>query len=400
MLKRISDYVTEKVKAAEFHRLLVTGSYPRKNVSDDVVRPDIFDYSPEQKERLFQAMRHNFMHHYTHSDYYRKRCIREDFSPEKLVAFEDIWNIPYILSDVFKHYDVTTRSRMGVKARFSSSGTSGKRSWVVYNRLTGRRILFLNYYIYKALGLVDHQTSTNYLMMCVDPNIDSNVGTSNSDMFVSHLAPKRDMFFALGGDGSGGVSFLKDEAVEKLRRYIAQGSPVRILGFMHHTCEVILSYHAKYGRVVFPDNSFILYGGGWKNFAAKYAADFDLKAFLTTYTNIDFAHVRDVYSLNEHGIFYLECEHHHKHVPNLALVCVRDPKTLERLPLGATGLIHLYTPVFDSYPGISILTTDYGSLEESCACGRAGPYLKIHGRAGITKKTTCAMTSEQYIKKG
>ena len=263
---------------------------------------------------------------------------------------------------------------------------------------TGRRILFLNYFIYKEMGLVAPDTPTNYLMFCPDPAVDSSVGTSNSDLFVSRLAPVKAMFFSLGQD-DGAMTFKKTEAVENLRRFVDKEDPIRMLGFMYHICEVILTYHQKYGKVNFPPGSYILYGGGWKNFAPQYGDNFDLFAFLKAHTNIDPKNVRDVYSLNEHGIFYLECEHHRKHIPNTAWVCSRDPQTLRRLPNGELGLLHLYTPVFESYPGLSLLTTDYGTAGERCACGRPGTYLEISGRAGLTKKTTCALTAEQLIRR-
>lgn len=386
-----------QVKDHEYRKYFVHGSYPKRNVIDDLIAENIFERTPMGDELFLRAMQTNFKHHYEHCLYYRKICERRRFDLTRLQTFADVWDIPFILSDVYKHYDISTRAPGLIRHEFTSSGTSGRRSKVAYNVLTGRRIIFLNNYVYKALGLYTPEIPTNYLMMCIDPAQDSTVGTTNADMFVSRLAPIKNMFFGLGVDKGGVMVFHKTRAVAKLREFVVEGAPIRILGFMHHACEVILEYCHRYGKLNFPPHSYILYGGGWKNFASNYGPDFDLFAFLGEKTNIDFKNIRDVYSLNEHAIFYLECEEHRKHIPNVALACARDPRTLERLPMGQNGLLHLYTPVFESYPGISLLTTDYGSVSESCSCGRPGPWLTITGRAGITKKVTCALTADQLI---
>lgn len=80
----------------------------------------------------------------------------------------------------------------------------------------------------------------------------------------------------------------------------------------------------------------------------------------------------------------------------MALVCARDPKTLEHLPDGQVGLLHLYTPVVESVPNLSLLTTDYGSVHPRCPCPLGGPYLTIVGRAAGAHGG-CAWTADQYL---
>jgi len=161
---------------------------------------------------------------------------------------------------------------------------------------------------------------------------------------------------------------------------------------------VIKEYRKKYGVVNFPRGSAILSGGGWKGFGHLYGADFDILSFFRDNTTIDLRNVRDLYTLSEHPVFYLQCEEHNMHVPNVSLACIRDARTLKRLPFGERGLIHLYTPIIESCPLLSVLTTDFGYLSESCPCKIGGPYIKILGRSGVTKKMTCTLTADQYIK--
>ncbi|QJQ06653.1 hypothetical protein EJG51_013265 [Undibacterium piscinae] len=88
------------------------------------------------------------------------------------------------------------------------------------------------------------------------------------------------------------------------------------------------------------------------------------------------------------------------HVSALAHVVIRDLRTMEPLTYGETGLVQLFTPILQSYPSASLLSSDLGYLEQHCTCGRSGDYLTILGRGGSKKAMTCALNAEQYIQKG
>ena len=388
----------EKVKERIIRNFEKTRTYSRKDIVDDLLSGDPFDFSPAWEKKFLETMRFSFRHHSINSEFYKKLCALKGFNEKKLASFEDIWDIPYIMSDVFKFYSMDTKTSDLVRTEITSSGTSGRKSRVMLNIISGKRLLSCMYQIYKALGLSAPDTLTNYIMMAYNPEIDRTRATTNSDIIISSLTPRNRVFYALDKTGGEETRFLLEETVEELKSFIDEGLPIRILGFLHHTCEVIKMYRKKYGPAEFPKGSYILSGGGWKSFAHLYGDGFDLFGFLKENTTIDLKNVRDLYTLNEHPVFYLECEEHNMHVPNMALACIRDPRTLKRLSAEETGLIHLYTPLIESSPLLSILTTDYGYVKESCACGRKGRCIKIIGRAGVTKKVTCTLTADQYIK--
>lgn len=392
----------EKLRQAIKQRILdnffATHSYPRKNVIDDLITENPFDFSKAWKDRFLEAMKHNFQHQLNNCDFYRKLCSHRKFHKNQLKSFDDIWNIPFILSDVFKFHEIETKTESNLRVKLSSSGTSGKKSSVALDVTSGQRLLASSYHTYKALGLVAPNTITNYIMMSYSLKTKGGLGTSNTDYFVSRLAPKKSIFYALDKNNKGEIEFLRDETVEKLHSFVKEGQPIRILGFLHHTCEVIKAYKKKYGKVRFPKHSYILSGGGWKNFAHLYDPGFEPLKFFKKNTTIDPRNARDSYALIEQEILFLECEKHRMHIPNIALACARNPATLEKLPYGKTGLLHLYTPLFESWPDLSILTTDYGYVGKSCSCSIGGPYLKVIGRAGLAKKQTCALKADQYIK--
>ena len=105
------------------------------------------------------------------------------------------------------------------------------------------------------------------------------------------------------------------------------------------------------------------------------------------------ANVRDLYGMVEHGVPYCECERHRMHVPIYSRVFVRDPISLEVLAPGSEGLLQFVTPYHNSFPAISLLTTDKGMLLPDCRCQRRSPVLKLLGRAGVSKHKGCAIAA-------
>ena len=53
----------------------------------------------------------------------------------------------------------------------------------------------------------------------------------------------------------------------------------------------------------------------------------------------------------EHPIFYNTCPRHHFHVPIYSRVLIRDPATLEPLPMGQVGLVNLISPLIRGHSG-------------------------------------------------
>jgi hypothetical protein len=374
----------------------VSGQTPAGNPVDALITDDVFARPPSWKADFLAAMRWSFSHHAAGSDFFGGLCADRGFDVERLGRFEDVFDIPYILTDVFKRYPMATRGEDRVRSELVSSGTSGEHSRIVLDRRSSRRLLIVTRSIYRALGLASEASAVNCLVMSYNPAAALEVATSNADALVASLTPRRSVFHALDLVG-GEMRFLLDEAVEKLREFVQEGLPVRILGFLHHTCETVLAYRERYGRLELPPRSYLLSGGGWKTFAQRYGPEFDLHRFLREHTDIDPSNVRDAYSLVEQPVSYVECERHHKHVPNVAAACARHPRSLRRLQEGETGLLHLLTPIIDSYPCLSVLTTDLGSVGGSCPCALGGPYLTVVGRIGGAGLPTCALTADQYI---
>ena len=95
--------------------------------------------------------------------------------------------------------------------------------------------------------------------------------------------------------------------------------------------------------------------------------------------------IHELFGAVEHPIFYNTCPSHHFHVPIYSRVLIRDPATLEPLPMGQVGLVNLISPLIRATPVTSVVTDDLGYLTpgDVCGCGLTSPYLTLLGRVGL-----------------
>lgn len=379
--------------------LLAKAKLQSENVSNAVDR--LFHFDSFKKDEKWQqaflaAMQETISVQHCHYDFYRGLMRLSRFQLASLSDFDAIADIPYITSGVLKKYHFTSSAKPQAVLTVSSSGTTGQKAQISIDEVSLIRIVAGILKVYGEFGLASEQAA-NYLFAGYSPSAANGAGTAGTDMVVSLLTPQLDSFYVLDLNADGSTVFLKDQAVQQLRQFVQQGAPVRMLGFLHYVCEIVKAYHQQYGMLNLPPDSYILSGGGWKEFARHYGEDFNLYAYLAQFSNIKPSSIRDSYSLVEHPVLYVACEKNHLHVSALAHVLIRDVKTMAVLPHGQTGLVQLFTPILQSYPSASLLTTDLASLQQHCECGRVGDYLKIEGRGGSKKPMTCALNAEQYM---
>lgn len=342
------------------------------------------------------AMKHSLENQIEIFPYFRDLARRKRFSIQNLDADNWAESIPWIITPVLKEFDFTGSVPDGKGVFIYSSGTSGKRSKVVLDELSLIRTVAALVKVYTDMGLADTE-ACHCLFMGYAPNAAHGAASAGTDQLVSLLTPQRSKFFALDFDANGQIKFFKDEAVNYLHDCVSEGSPIRVFGFLHFFCEVLSEYNKKFGKVKFPEKSLVLSGGGWKEFASNYGPSFNIYDFFRDHSSLAASQLRDSYSLAEHPILFVQCENNRFHIPSFSEVIIREPRTLKPLDFQHIGLIQLLTPLISSYPSCSILTTDFGYIERTCACGRPGPILSLAGRAGKNKLANCAIVADSYI---
>ncbi len=352
----------------------------------------------EKADRLFgESMLEALQWHLQRCTDFRA-FMRESGLPQNLneIAPEDI---PPLLVTIFKEFRLASVSDSQVKIELTSSGTGGRKSAIILDNRSYRRIQKIVFNIFSSLGLVDLEQKVNYLCFTYDPKKAGSVGTAFSDKMLTGLTGRRSVFYAIRwSEDEQDFAFDLDATVKKLIEFDQRPEPVRILGFPAYLWQVCNRLEEKRKKLDFGDKSFIITGGGWKMHKDQEVTKEIFKQRVEKTLGIPGRNIRDLFGMVEHGIPYVDCECGRLHVPIYARVRVVDPETLTDLGTGKPGLLHLMTPYLSSYPSISLLTTDVAIIETDCPCGRPGKTFKVIGRAGLAKHKGCAITALELLK--
>jgi len=355
------------------------------------------NHTPESDAVFLEAVKEAFRFHYEHSKVYRSLCDTENFNIDTVQTTEDLANIPHLLVDAFKWYDLLSIPKSQVAATFTSSGTSGQKSHISWDKASQERQTLMRQRIIESYGLKSDK-EVNYLIFAYSPRVSEGKGAAYAHQMYSTFAPARKKVFAIDADKNGKAFFSEQICVDTFAEFQKEDIPLRIVGFPAFIYDTLLFMKKNNVRFKFPGESLIIIAGGWKTAEAK-SIPFDEFASLTNgYLGIDESRIRDVYGFVEHGVPYITCEHHHFHVPIYSKAFVRKPGTLEVLPEGEKGLLHVISPYNYAQPALSILSTDYAVIRSHCACGRNGQYIELKGRAGLKKHEGCAITATELLK--
>ncbi|HXT01112.1 MAG TPA: acyl-protein synthase [Elusimicrobiota bacterium] len=361
---------------------------------------DPFAHGAEADALYVKAMLESSAWHRERSDFYSKHCVANAFLPSKIKSVADCAQIPFVLANFFKTHEVLSIDKKDVFAHFTSSGTTGQKSQVFFDRWSmkaGQRMLDG---IFARNGWATPSTKTNYLLYSYETEPDSKLGTAYTDNYLRKFAPAQGVFVALRRTGTGGHDFDVFGCIAALQRYEKEGLPVRIFGF-----PAFLYFTLKRMRDLgFPTlklspESLVFLGGGWKGNADQAIAKSELYARVNAQLGIPDARLRDGFGSVEHPIPYVECARHQFHVPVWSRVFIRDVKTLAVLGFGERGFLHFTSPYITSMPAHSVLMGDLASLHpgSECGCGIAAPYFVVHGRAGTSKNKSCAIAAAEML---
>lgn len=307
--------------------------------------------------------------------------------------------IPPLLVTIFKEYRLASVPPEKVKIELTSSGTGGRRSAIILDNRSYKRIMQIVDHIFASLGLVDRKQKVNYLCFTYDPRIAGSVGTAFSDKMLTGLTARRSVFYAIRwNERAKDFEFDLNATVKKLIEFSHRDEPVRILGFPAYLWQVCNRLEEKGLNLKLGKDSYIITGGGWKMHKDQEVTKDFFKDRMERVLGLPRQNLRDLFGMVEHGIPYVDCEAGRLHVPIYARAMAVDPETLLPVVDGEEGLLYLMTPYLSSYPSISLLTTDKAVIEKDCSCGRPGKTFRIVGRAGLAKHKGCAITALDLLK--
>ncbi len=364
---------------------------------------DPYSFAAGHGELFAKAMSECARWHAKRSEFYRRLLKLRGFAPGSVRTLADCARLPFIPANIFKTHELLSIPRGEVFAHFTSSGTTGQKSQIFFDRWSfsaGQRMVDR---VFEYFGFVAPETKTNYLLYSYETELESSLGTAYTDNYLCKYAPVKGVFHALRRTGTGSHEFDVFGCIRSLQHYEAQGLPVRIFGFpafLFFTLKRMRDLKIKGLRL--SPKSLAFLGGGWKGHADEAVPKEELYALTEELLGIPQARIRDSFGAVEHPIPYAECSRHHFHVPVWSQAVIRDVRSLEPLGMGKPGFLQFLTPFLTSIPAHSVLMGDLASLHPGagCGCGITSPYFVVHGRAGTSKNKSCALAAAELLGSG
>ncbi len=306
-------------------------------------------------------------HHLKNCSHYRE-IIQKIFPNER--NFKDI----YIHVDLFKKINFVSGNEEKSYS-YSSSGTSGKKSNIYFDRKDA-----INQQKY-LLKTVKEFTSITKKAIFVDTAFES------KDQFNARKAASRG--FSLLAKKRVSLPSSLEEAHQFLRELTDKYSQIILFGFTYEIYILINKFiEAKYQPI--PTSNFLLiHGGGWKKLEKK-------KVDNQIFEKLLFSIFPNAKSLNYYGmveqlgLIYPMCKEGFYHCPEGSDILIRnyDGKIC---PPEQEGLIQSISPLPISYPGHSLLTEDVGVIFSSpCKCGLNTKRFKVMGRLSKVEARGCS----------
>jgi len=374
---------------------------PRVNAVNRLLELPAFGHGRKSQALFVAAMREAARAHYRGCPEFRNIWKSSGFSPDSLRRPSDLPKMPFIFVAAFKERRLETLPREKIVLELNSSGTSGQKSRMLLDRQSLLRVRRLAWQVFKGLGLADLSVEADSLCLTYDPGVAKNLGTAFTDQLLTGMTRKGEVFYALRWNPAiKDFFFDMDSSIAALERFENSGRQARVIGFPAHAlmlCEQFKKRHGRHARL--SPESWVITGGGWKDKQDRAVDKNLMRSQIAAGLGLETERVRDLFGMVEHGVPYVDCRLGNFHVPVYGKIIVRHPATLEPLPYGKTGLLQFITPYLSSYPSISLLASDFGSLAPKCACGLPGEVLHIQGRAGVTKMKGCAVSAAELLKK-
>jgi phenylacetate-coenzyme A ligase PaaK-like adenylate-forming protein len=351
-------------------------------------------------EQFVKAMIEITSWHIDRSDFYKKLSNSKKIDLNQIKSIDDLINIPHLWAHFFKKHEILSINKEDVFLHLTSSGTTGQKSQIFFDEWTIRSAQEMVDKIFNYYNWNRPLDKCNYILFSYQTETDSKLGTSYTDNFLCKYAGVNKVFTALKLNGNGGHEFDVFGTIEKLIEYEKEGLPVRIFGFpafLFFTLERMKKLNIP--PLKLHPESIIFLGGGWKGHAEREINKHQLYEMVHENLGIPLENLKDGFGSVEHCIPYVECENHQFHIPVWSRVFIRDMEDLKVLPYGKQGFLHFVSPYITSVPAHSVIMGDRASLHhpDECSCKLKTPFFKIHGRAGLKKNKSCAITAAELL---
>ncbi len=337
----------------------------------------------EKKESFLPAMKESLIYHYENSNEFKQICDNKEFNTSDF-RLEDI---PYLPVSMFKKFDLLSIPKEDVfKTIYSSATTSNVSSKIFLDRITSERQT-------KALVSIMsdflHEKMDFLILDAKETISSSNEVKSRASAIRGFLPFMKSIKFALHEDLT--INDLELQQINSSDQYCLFG----FTWLIYKTIKKSESNEFIKKSLSKLKSPFILHLGGWKKLTDINISREEFYDKICEFFNTEKNKIIDIYGMTEQlGTIYPDCEFGNKHVSAYSDIIIRNPLTLKNEEIGKSGLIQLLSPIPHSYPGISILSDDFGHLEgiDDCLCRRKGKYFRFDKRSESADLKGCGDT--------
>jgi hypothetical protein len=364
------------------------------SATDELLSLPPFGLSPQAKAAaLLPAVREELIHHYEHCPPYARWCAHERFDPRDGVS--DLAAVPFLPVNIFKRMLLCSVPPSEVVRTVRSSATSSQvPSRVPLDAVTRNRQM-------RALAAILAQRlgGRRRPFLVLDAPPDAQAADRELSARVAgmrgYLLAATETQYVLRREPAGLV-LDREKLLATARRWKAEGQPFCLLGYTYVLYQHVLAPLAEAGvRLELPHSVTAMHFGGWKRLREQAVDKAALAALAEEVFGLPRQSLCDVYGFTEQlGVVYPDGPDGLKRAPTYAEVIVRDPRTLEPVADGQTGLLEFICPLPHSYPGVAVLLDDLGRIvgRDAGPDGMTGTAFEVLGRAEQAEIRGCGDT--------
>jgi hypothetical protein len=162
-----------------------------------------------------------------------------------------------------------------------------------------------------------------------------------------------------------------DRMLESMRATASSGRRALIWGPPFQLLDACRRLESRGARLAMPDQSWVIFGGGWKSFAGERVARQELLGMLADRLGVPAQRVLEGYGMSECNVLSLRCGSGRFHIPPLIWPMVMD-EALYPLDRPGRGRYAFADPFAVSYPGFLISGDSVELSDSPCDCGKPG----------------------------
>lgn len=144
---------------------------------------DVYENSKENDDLFLETMISVLKFHEANNEFFNKFLKTCCFKIDSLSCIDDLYKVPPVHAFLFKTHKLFSVSAKDAVVKRSSSGTSGQKSFMIFDKETLSVNGDMNTNIFNYFGLFSNEL-TNYIMFSYEVDEDSILSTACTDNFL------------------------------------------------------------------------------------------------------------------------------------------------------------------------------------------------------------------------